>query len=267
MTHPTAIILAAGKGTRMNSEMPKVAHVVAGRAMVEWVVDACRVAGCAKIILVVGYKQELIRELFKDEAEGGGVEFAVQGEQLGTGHAVLCAKDHLGEQINAERAPVFVLAGDGPLISGSTLKALLERHESAGSAATLATAKIDEPTGYGRIVRDAAGKFEQIVEQKNASPEQLKIREINPSYYCFNASDLFSALNKVQRNDVSGEYYVTDVPAFLLAEGKANGGGVEVVDAVPAEEVLSVNTPEQLAQIEALLLKSAGAPSTREASR
>ncbi|MCA9053819.1 MAG: NTP transferase domain-containing protein [Planctomycetaceae bacterium] len=260
MTQPTAVILAAGKGTRMNSELPKVAHTVASRAMVEWVVDACRSAGCAKIILVVGYRQEVVRELFAgDDANGGGVQFAVQSEQLGTGHAVLSAKDQLQSEIAADRAPIFVLAGDGPLISGETLKKLLDRHESAQNAATMATSTIEDPTGYGRIVRDSAGKFLEIVEHKNATPDQLTIREINPSYYCFNASDLFRALDSVKRNEASGEYYVTDVPALLLEEGKR----VDVVDAVPAEEVLSANTPEQLAQIEAILLASTAGDQTR----
>lgn len=247
----SAIILAAGKGTRMNSDLPKVAHRVHGRAMVEWVADACVEAGCARVVVVVGYQQDVVRKLF----HGARAEFAVQAEQHGTGHAVRCAEP-LFERERAEPGhDVFVLAGDGPLIRAETLRTLLQRHRAAGASATLATSVIADPSGYGRIVRDADGRFRAIVEQKNATPEQLAIREVNPSYYCFDAMALFGALERVKRDAVSGEYYVTDVPALLMAEGKR----VEVIDAVPPEDVLSINTPAQLAEVERILARrSAG---------
>ncbi len=235
---PAAIILAAGKGTRMDSDLPKVCHEVGGRAMVCAVVDACRAAGCGRIVVVVGYKQELVREALREF----DVEFAVQDEQLGTGHAVLCAKDALA----GFGGDVFVLCGDGPLIHASTLETVLTRHRSQGAQGTLATSVIENPDGYGRIVRNGSGGFVSIVEQKDATPEQLAIREVNPSYYCFDAGSLFDALARVERNEGSGEYYVTDVPKILLGDG----GRVEVIDAVPPEDVLSINTGEDLREVD-----------------
>jgi bifunctional UDP-N-acetylglucosamine pyrophosphorylase / glucosamine-1-phosphate N-acetyltransferase len=240
---PGAIILAAGKGTRMGGgDLPKVVHQVGGRAMVCAVADACIQAGCDPVVAVVGYKQELVRQALEPFRR---MKFAVQEQQLGTGHAVLSAKDTL-EALAREGRSVFVLAGDGPLIRAATLKAMLERHQSSEAAATLATSVIEDPSGYGRIVRDSAGKFRAIVEHKNATEQQRTIREVNPSYYCFRASDLLAALAEVKRNPLSGEYYLTDTLEWLLSRGKR----VEVVPAVPPEDVLSINTPEDLAIVD-----------------
>lgn len=222
----------------MKSDLPKVVHPIGGRPMVCSVVDACRAAGCGKIVVVVGYQQEKVREALA----GYGVEFAVQDEQLGTGHAVMSA-EHVMKGVTGE---VFVLAGDGPLIRPKTLRELLNRHRHSRSAASLATSVIEDPTGYGRIVRDDAGRFRCIVEHKNATDEQRKIREVNPSYYLFDAPTLFTTLKRVERNPGSGEYYITDVPDLLLRDGRR----VEVVEAVPAEDVLSINTPEELAKVD-----------------
>jgi bifunctional UDP-N-acetylglucosamine pyrophosphorylase/glucosamine-1-phosphate N-acetyltransferase len=249
---PAAVILAAGKGTRMRSPLPKVVHPVGGRPMVCAVVDACREAGCERIILVVGYEQERVREGVASQGPrwAEGIEFVEQAEQMGTGHAVRCAEALLtpGDHRRALPRDVFVLAGDGPLIRGQTLRTLLERHRTTGAAATLATALLDDPTGYGRIIRGADGRLERIVEHKECTPEQLRVREVNPSYYCFQREALFRTLARVERNPQSGEYYVTDVPTMLLREGAR----VEVIDAVPAEDVLSINTPEQLAEVDAI---------------
>jgi bifunctional UDP-N-acetylglucosamine pyrophosphorylase/glucosamine-1-phosphate N-acetyltransferase len=246
----SAIILAAGKGTRMKSDLPKVVHEVGGRPMVCAVVDACLAAGCGRIVVVVGYKQELVRAALA--SYGAKVEFVVQDEQLGTGHAVMCAAPAFASALASGQASgggnTFVLAGDGPLIRAATLRKVLERHASAGAAATMATSVIEDPTGYGRIKRDATGKFLRIVEQKNCTPEELKIREVNPSYYCFRVSSLFTALKGVKRNPVSNEYYITDVPELLLAGGER----VEVIDAVPPEDILSINTLEELARVDAI---------------
>lgn len=236
---PAAVILAAGKGTRMKGDLPKVVHQVGGRPMVCSVVDACAALGCTPIVAVVGYKHELVREAL---AGSPGVVFAMQDQQLGTGHAVLCAESAL----SASSGDVVILAGDGPLIRPQTLRTLIERHRTSGASATLATSIIDDPTGYGRIVRDTSGRFVAIVEHKNATPEQRAIREINPSYYCFRRVDLFPALRQVERNPASGEYYLTDVLALLQSRGKR----VEVVAAVPPEDVLSINTPEELATVD-----------------
>ncbi|MGD9692589.1 MAG: NTP transferase domain-containing protein [Phycisphaerales bacterium] len=243
MSGLSAIILAAGKGTRMKSELPKVAVPALGEPMVRWVVRACREAGCDRIVLVVGYKQEVVREIFS----GDDVEFAVQAEQLGTGHAVNAAEPLFR---GAERAgEALVLAGDGPLINPKTLRSLVEKHRAHKAAATLATTTIEDPTGYGRIVRDGQGRFSCIVEEKNATAEQKAIREVYPSICCFDVGALFETLAELPRDGVTGEYYVTKVPEMLGAKGRV----VETVSGVPAEEALGVNTVEQLADVERVL--------------
>lgn len=261
---PDAIILAAGKGTRMKSDLPKVVHEVGGRPMVCAVVDACLAAGCERIVAIVGYKQELVRSALAGYGER--VKFAVQEEQLGTGHAVKCAaplfEGALAGGVGAK--DVFVLCGDGPLIREETLRKLLVCHRGSEAQATLATAELEDPSGYGRIVRDGLGRFEKIVEQKVCTPEEAAIREINPSYYLFDASLLFRGLARVQRNPVSGEYYLTDVPELLTRDG----GRVEVVRGVPAEDVLSINTLEELARVDRIYRQrhQGGTTSTSQAS-
>ena len=242
---PVAVVMAAGKGTRMRSDLPKVVHEVAGQPMVCHVVEACFRSGCSRVIAIVGYEQQRVRDALA--GFGDRVRYAVQAEQLGTGHAVQCAANALSG-LDGE-TPVLVLAGDGPLIRSETLDALLDLHRVSGASATLATSVIDDPTGYGRIVRDGDGAFVGIVEQKNATPEQLAVREVNPSYYCFGLASLQRALARVERNEASGEYYITDVPAILMEAGER----VEVIDAVPPEDVLSINTPEQLAEVDRVL--------------
>lgn len=252
---PQAIILAAGKGTRMGGDLPKVVHPVAGRPMVYWVVQACKQAGVSRCIVVVGYKAELVREALAGETN---VDFVEQTEQLGTGHAAQMAQPRFSTDPNVD---VFVLAGDGPLIRPDTLTSLLKLHRKEGASATLATAVLDDPSGYGRVQRDAQGQFAAIVEQKDASPQQLAIKEVNPSYYCFVSGDLFDSLAKVRNDNKQNEYYLTDVPALLKQQGKR----VCVVDAVPAEDVLSINTPVQLAEVDAVLRKRLGmAPASKD---
>lgn len=254
VTSPAAIILAAGKGTRMRSDLPKVVHEVGGRPMVCAVVDACIQAGCGRIVVIVGYKQELVREALVGY---GAVEFAVQGEQLGTGHAVRSCEHFFSREKMEPGHDAFVLCGDGPLIRAETLRTVLERHRGSGAAATLATSVIEDPSGYGRIVRDGSGRFVAIVEQKNATAAQLAIREVNPSYYCFDVQSLFGALARVGRNELTGEYYVTDVPSLLMGDGKR----VEVIDAVPPSDVLSINTLEDLARVDGIYRARSGASS------
>ncbi len=253
---PIALILAAGKGTRMRSDLPKVVHPVGGRPMVHAVVDACVAAGCRRVILVVGYQQDVVRSHFMGTLGGPlsrGVEFAVQDQQLGTGHAVRSAASLLAGEARSPGQPLFVLAGDGPLIRPETLRVLLDRHRTTGAVSTLATSVIPDPTGYGRIVRDAAGRFTGIVEHKQCTAAQLAIREVNPSYYCFDTRALFATLPDLVPNQPSGEYYITDVPALQLARGQR----VEVISAVPPEDILSINTPEQLAEVDAIYRRRA----------
>lgn len=243
-----AIILAAGKGTRMNSDLPKVAHEVAGKAIVWWVVEAARQAGADPIILVVGHGADIVRNIF--QGDDSDIRYVMQDKQLGTGHATLCAEPALK---NFE-GDIVVLAGDGPLIRAETINIMRRRHLESNAAATLATSIIDDPTGYGRVIRDSNNRFAEIVEHKNASDEQKKIREIYPSYACFDAAHLFKTLHQLKPNELSGEYYVTDIPAMLRDKKET----VEIVDAVPPEDVLSINTPEQLAEVDAILRARSG---------
>lgn len=240
-----AVVLAAGKGKRMNSDLPKVVHHVAGHPMVWWVVQAVRQSGAAPIVLVVGHGANFVREAFA--IDDRDLMFAVQEDQLGTGHATLCARPALDDF----DGDVLVLAGDGPLIRPATIERMREIHARTGAAATLATSVIDDPTGYGRVVRDADGRFLRIVEHRNASDDERTIREIYPSYALFDAEALFSMLEALEPDAASSEYYVTEVPAQLASRGFR----VEVVEAVPPEDVLSVNTPEQLAEVDSILTR------------
>jgi bifunctional UDP-N-acetylglucosamine pyrophosphorylase/glucosamine-1-phosphate N-acetyltransferase len=228
----------------MRSDLPKVMHEACGRPMVAWVIDAARAVGAEGITLVIGHGADLVRGAFAREDD---IRFAMQMPQLGTGHAVDQARaDYMPARAGDD---VLVLCGDGPLVRPATLRALVERHRASGAAATLATGVVADPSGYGRIERDERGDFRRIVEQKDATPAQCALREINPSYYCFRVGELFAALSKVDNRNASGEYYLTDVFELLLREGRR----VAVVDAVPPEDVLSVNTPEQLAEVERIL--------------
>lgn len=235
----------------MQSDLPKVLHPVGNpaRPMVCAVIDACRAAGCQRIVLVIGHKADLVREaIAKDYGPKHGIEFAIQAEQLGTGHAVMSAKDLFSRQAASLGHDVFVLAGDGPLIRPITLKQMLEAHHAAKAGATIATSVIPDATGYGRIYRGPDNRFRAIVEHKNCSPEQLAIREVYPSYAVFDAKRLFDLLPQVPKNPVGGEYYLTDVYELMLARSV----GVEVVQAVPPEDVLSINTLAQLAEVDAI---------------
>lgn len=238
-----AIVLAAGKGTRMGGDLPKVLYRVCDRPMIEWVVRACREAGVSRCAVVVGYEGDRVREAL---AGYECVEFVEQTQQLGTAHAARMAEPLFSNQPETD---IFILAGDGPLIRSKTLVRLLELHRRTRAAATLATAVLDDPAGYGRILRGADGGFEGIVEQKDATPAQLAIREVNPSYYCFRSGPLFRALGEVGSANRQGEFYLTDVPALLRKQGRT----VAVVEAVPPQDVLSINTPEQLAEVDAIL--------------
>ncbi|MEX0655419.1 MAG: NTP transferase domain-containing protein [Phycisphaeraceae bacterium] len=246
---PQAVLLAAGKGTRMGggaeNAPPKVLYEAAGRPMIWWVVQACKAAGCERIVVVVGYRGDDVRAALAEEP---GVVFVEQREQLGTGHAAKMAAPCFEGQPACD---VFVLMGDAPLIRDQTLTQLLAVQRETGAAATLATAVLDDPAGYGRVVRTPDGAFDAIVEQKDATDAQRAIREVNPSYYCFRSDLLFAALAQVSNDNQQGEYYLTDVPGLL----KRDGHGVSVVEAVPAEDVLGVNTPEQLAVVDAILKK------------
>ncbi len=236
-----AIILAAGKGTRMGGDLPKVLHEVADRPMVHWVIDAVRHVGAEPAVIVVGFRENLVREA----CDALSPTWVTQAEQLGTGHAVAVCEAAMADF----DGDVFVLAGDGPLSRRSVLQNLLDTHRATGAAATLATATLDDATGYGRIIRDDAGEFDYIVEHKNATEAERAIGEVYPSYAVFDARTLFAELAELPRDEISGEYYLTTVPERLRTKGHT----VATVPGVPAEDILSINTPEQLATVDALL--------------
>lgn len=239
MSKPTAaIILAAGKSTRMVTDLPKVLHEVCGRPMLAYVVDACRQAGVEKIICVVGYRKDDIIRAFSHEPD---LVFVEQKEQKGTGHAAMCCR----EALEGFEGNCMVIAGDMPLVRSETLRLLIDTHSEQKSAVTLATAVLDDPTGYGRIVRDKYGNLQGIVEHSDCTPEQLQIREINPSYYCFDKKLLFEALDQIQPNNVKGEYYITDALKILISGGHR----AMAITAVAAEDAMGVNSRLELAEV------------------
>jgi len=238
----TCVILAAGKATRMKSSRPKVLHEVCGRSMLDHVLRACWDAGCTKAIVVVGYAKDQVMNSLADEKR---VTIVEQVEQLGTGHAVKVCENEL-KNVHGD---VFVLAGDGPMIRGEVLRTLLQAHRDDDADASMATAVLDDPLGYGRIIRDEQGNFLDIVEQVDCTPEQAAIKEAFPSYYCFKVEALLLALSKLQNNNKKREYYLTDTYGILRRLGKK----IAAVQAVTQEDVLSANTREQLADVDAAM--------------
>ncbi len=236
---PTAgIILAAGQSTRMITELPKVLHEVCGRPMLSYVINSCRAAGIRELYIVVGYGKELVIEAFKDDKD---ITWVSQDDQKGTGHAVLCCKEHLKDF----DGDCVIVCGDGPLLRGDTLDELVSKHDQEHSAATLATALLKDPSGYGRIQRDAYGNLQGIVEHADCSDQQLEINEVNPSYYCFDCKSLFEALDQIKPDNVKNEYYLTDALWILIQAGRR----VIAVTAVDPEEVFSINSRQQLAVV------------------
>jgi bifunctional UDP-N-acetylglucosamine pyrophosphorylase/glucosamine-1-phosphate N-acetyltransferase len=205
--------------------------------MLAFVLDACRQVGVGKIYVVVGYCAEQVQERFRSAED---IVWVRQDEQKGTAHAVLCCKEYLREF----KGETLILCGDGPLIRTQTLKTLMKKHESEHSAATLATAVLEDPTGYGRIVRDAYGNIQGIVEHGDCTSHQLAIKEVNPSYYLFNNRILFEALEKIKPDNVKQEYYLTDALAVIISTGHK----VTAVTAVRSEEAMGVNSRAELSE-------------------
>lgn len=238
----TAIILAAGKSTRMKSRRPKPLHEICGKPMLQYVLDACYDAGCDRVLVVIGHGKDEIMAGFEHDQRITWIE---QTEQLGTGHAARMCEPELRKH----GGDVFILAGDGPLIRGEVLGTLLDAHRDEQSAASMATAILDTPYGYGRIIRDKNGEFVEIVEEADATDAQRAIREVFPSYYCVRSDALLHALSKLTNDNKKGEYYLTDIYAILRREGKK----VIAVQAVTAEDVLSINTRHQQADVDAIM--------------
>ena len=232
------IILAAGKSTRMKSALPKVLHEVCGRPMIEYVLDAARAAGVSRIVAVVGHRADLVRAELSRHPD---VEFALQSDQKGTGHAVMMCR----EQLASHHGPVLVLAGDTPLLRSESLAGLLRAQAESDAAAVIGTTDTAANQGLGRIVRDAAGEFDRIVEERDATDEQRRIREINTGCYAFDAQSLISALDRIRPDNNQAEYYLTDCPVVLKRDGKR----VVAAKVFDVAEAMGVNTRAQLADV------------------
>lgn len=242
MTNKYAIVLAAGKGTRMKSKLYKVLHPVCGKPMVQHVVDHVKSIGVNGIVTVVGHGAELVKTQLGDSSE-----YALQAEQLGTAHAVIQAAPMLQDK----EGTTLVICGDTPLISPETLAALFEEHERLGAKATILTAHVEDSTGYGRIIRSIDGSVQRIVEHKDATPDELTIQEINTGTYCFDNKALFEALKNVNNDNSQGEYYLPDVIEIL----KSNNEVVAAYKTPYFDETLGVNDRYALSLAETLMRK------------
>ena len=235
-----AIVLAAGLGKRMKSRLPKVLHPVCGKPMVAHVLHAVREAGCERAVVVIGRGAPEVQAALGDAAE-----YALQPEPLGTGHAVMQAEPLLA----GEDGVTLVVCGDTPLITARTIEAMFDLHRESGAAATILTAHVNDPAGYGRVVRDAAGTVERIVEDKDCGPEERAIREINAGAYCFDTRRLFAALKNLTADNAQGEYYLTDVIGILRREG----GTVAAYRTPDPDEIEGVNDRAALAKAQRLM--------------
>jgi bifunctional UDP-N-acetylglucosamine pyrophosphorylase/glucosamine-1-phosphate N-acetyltransferase len=234
-----AVILVAGMGKRMNSTLPKVLCPARGRPLVEYVLDVLDKADVKRQIVVIGYRAEDVKTTLAHRPK---IEFALQTEQLGTGHAVMMAKERLADH----QGPVLVLAGDSPMTQVSSIKALFDQYDQLHPACILGTLKKEDPKGLGRIVRDTKGDFEKIVEEKDATDAQRQITEVNMSTYLFHCPDLLWALEQITNQNQQKEYYLTDCPGILKAAGKV----VKALPVLKPCEALSVNTPDELRMVE-----------------
>jgi bifunctional UDP-N-acetylglucosamine pyrophosphorylase/glucosamine-1-phosphate N-acetyltransferase len=242
------LILAAGLGTRMKSDLAKVLHRLDGRPLINHVVGTALELDPQKICVVVGHQASDVEAAVVLETGKGRVDFAVQKEQLGTGDAVNAGRPLLSERDST----LLVLSGDVPMIRTETLKALAEmhaRHRGRGAACTVLTVRLKDPSGYGRVVRDENGIFDRIVEQKDASDEEKGIDEINSGIYCFDAGKLFAALSQVTDDNAQGEYYLTDVPRILREQGDE----IAIYQCSDPREVEGINDRRQLAAMEKLI--------------
>jgi UDP-N-acetylglucosamine diphosphorylase/glucosamine-1-phosphate N-acetyltransferase len=236
------IILAAGQGKRMKSDLPKVLHPLNGRPMVHYVIDAAEAIGSTKIILIVGHKIELVLESCRDRQ----VDFVTQAEQLGTGHAVM----QTAPIFNNFKGDILVLSGDVPLLTSQTLNSLIKIHQDENPLASLLTAEMDDPTGYGRIVRNRNGFVQKIVEHKDADAATLQIKEINVGIYIFKSEQLFQTLPVLKNDNSQGEYYLPDVVKIYVDRGEK----VAAVLSPDVEETHGINDVHQLKRAEQIIL-------------
>lgn len=240
-----SIILAAGEGSRMKSDLPKCSHKVCGKALINHIVDAATEAGVEKNVVVVGHGADKVKGIVENQER---VEFVQQpvgeGAPYGTGFAVKQGIDHV-----EDGDTVLILCGDTPLIKSETIEEFTKYHMDGKYSVTVLTSKLEDPTDYGRIIRDESGEVTGIVEQKEATPEQLEIDEVNSGIYCFEGSTLKSVLGKIDNNNAKGEYYITDAIHIVRAEGGAVGGYI----ASDSGEIQGINSKKQLAEAEEVM--------------
>jgi bifunctional UDP-N-acetylglucosamine pyrophosphorylase / glucosamine-1-phosphate N-acetyltransferase len=242
------LILAAGLGTRMRSNLAKVLHKLDGRPLINHVCRTATALAPRKVYVVIGHQGEDVKTAVLEELDEEHAEFVWQKEQLGTGHAVNSAREFLEN----ENSTLLVLSGDVPMIRAETLAALVQQHRAhrgKGAACTILTVKLDDPIGYGRIVRDDAGLFDRIVEQKDANEEERKVKEINSGIYCFDTRKLYDTLSNVKNENAQGEYYLTDVPTLLRERGE----DIAIYHHSDSHEIEGINNRVQLADMERIL--------------
>ena len=237
-----ALILAAGEGKRMKSKYSKVVHEACGNPVIKWVCSAAKEANIQDTTIIIGHNADQVRECLGDE-----YKYVYQHQQLGTGHAVMQAREILEERDGL----VFILYGDTPLVTGDTISKAINYHKSEECIATVVTAEVEDPSGYGRIIRDSKGQVRKIVEHRDASPEELRIKEINSGMYCFSIEHLLMALKDLNNSNDQGEYYLTDTLEILIKKGFKVGA--YVVD--NSEEILGVNDRLQLYEVSEILKK------------
>lgn len=241
-----AVILAAGKGTRMKSDLPKVLHKVAGKALLERVVNSVlKVSGISETVVITGHQSETVTEFLNGKYTYGNIKTVLQEPQLGTGHAVYQAYDNLKDF----KGTVMILCGDTPLITAETLQKFAQSHKEEGAALSVMTSIVDNPTGYGRIVRNSNGNIERITEQKDANEAEKAIKEINTGVYCFDCEKILPLFSEITTDNEQGEYYLTDIVALSAQKGfKTSGYVLENND-----EIFGINSRQNLAEAERLL--------------
>lgn len=235
----SAVILAGGEGKRMKSSKPKALSLVLGKPMLKWVIDSVESAGIKNICVVTGFGRGYTEDYIKSVSDT--IETAYQAERHGTGHAVMMCRDFLRKN----KGDVVVLNGDAPFMDGETISKAYALHKEISSCATVISAGVENPFGYGRIIRDEKGMLSAIVEQKDATPEQTLINEVNSGCYWFDTESLLQILDELTNNNASGEYYITDAISILLKKGKT----VCAYKADSANTVLGANDPKQLEEL------------------
>ncbi len=239
-----SIILAAGKGTRMNSPLAKVMHPIMGRPMLWYSIQCARQAGAGDIVVVVGHQAELVKET----VASAGVKFADQLEQLGTGHAVLVTRPFL----KGFQGTILILCGDVPLLKDETIEALKTYHATEKATLTVLTTLLKDPKGYGRIIKDAHQNILRIVEERDATPAEREVREINTGIYCVESEFLFDAIEKIGNKNAQQEYYLTDIVGIAVRQGQV----AKAYIAADPDEVMGINSQEDLRRAEELLRRA-----------